>query len=148
MKQYNRALDLMALAAVKFTEGKTTLAAGLMVKATKEPSFARAIAIIEASNGQAYTTAKTAAKVKAKKRALASEEDKALEGLIGEQDDVAEEEEHGEPEGEPEDVEDDSIGEEAVEDTEEEGEESAVGASSFARVLASMSKPKVKAKRK
>lgn len=96
MKTYNRALDFMALAAVQFTKGRPQVAAKLMVKATASSDFAQAIAIIEASNGQAFAAkeaekarlAAAAKKVAAKKKVKASEEDEALESLVGDLDEL------------------------------------------------------------
>lgn len=134
MKQYNRSLDFMVSAAVKLAQGKTELAAKLLLKATREPSFARAVQIIEASNAQAFHVEAKAAEKRKLVKAAEVAEDSELEGLVGDMDDLgAEEEVEGafEPEGEPEEVEDESI--------EEEDAEMPVEAK-FAKTLASMKK--------
>lgn len=138
MKTYNRALDFMALAMQQHAKGRTKTAASLFVKASQAPDVKAAIAIIEASNAQAYTAkvkAEAAAKkpVKAKSEAVVAEK-RQLASLIGDVDDEEfaddgeEVEAEVEPVGEPEKVED-----EAVEDEDD--------AEAFATALASLKKP-------
>jgi hypothetical protein len=139
MKTYNRALDFMALAMQQHAKGRTKTAASLFIKASEAPDVKAAIAIIEASNAQAYTAkvkAEAAAKkpvVKAKSEATAAEQ-RLLASLIGDVDDEEfaddgeEVEAEAEPVGEPEKVED-----EAVEDADD--------AEAFATALASLKKP-------
>jgi hypothetical protein len=130
MKTYNRALDFLALAMEQQQEGNIKTAAALFVKAATSKDASAAMAIIEASNAQAYS-----AKVKAQaavreadkqKTAASVAKRKALAALIGENDEIkvlASEE----PQGEPEKVEDEAIGEENAEDAE-----------TFANALASL----------
>jgi spore germination protein YaaH len=122
MKTYNRALDYMALALVQASKGRPQTAAALFIKASTSPDMQQAVAIIEASNAQAYELkAKAATQQKA---AAVNAEKKQLAALIGE---VPEDEFGGdeveatpledtespaEPVGEPEVVEDESIGDE------------------------------------
>jgi len=80
MKQYNRALDFMSLSAVQLQAGNTTRAAKLLAKAVKEPSFARAIQIIEASNAQAY-------RAHSRARTVRAAEEEALDSLVTDLDD-------------------------------------------------------------
>ncbi|BAG41582.1 hypothetical protein [Ralstonia phage phiRSL1] len=137
--KYNRALDFLMTAAVKYAQGKPELAAKCMHKASLEPSFAHAIRILEASNAQAYQAQVTAnAEAKAKVEAEAKE-DEELEGLVGDADDMEDEEEAeeeveaaSEPEGEPGEVEDEAL---EIEEAEEAPHEK------FAKLLASMKKP-------
>ena len=152
MKTYNRALDFMALAAVQFTKGRVQTAAKLIAKATTSADFQQAIAIIEASNSQAFT-AKEAEKAKlaaaaSKKRKVKAAEDQALESLVGpideleddmdvvddEVDEAAEDEEEG-------DEVDAEFGEDEGDDEEEDASES------FAKALASLKKPAAKSKK-
>jgi hypothetical protein len=142
MKQYNHALDYLALAGQQLSQGRLKVAAKCLARAVKAPDFPQAIAIIEANNQAAFVAqaaaAKTVKKPVAAKSKVLSAEDQALESLVGDLDelDTEADEDEGEEvdaaeEGEPEEVED-----EAVEDEdEEEGE-------AFAAVLASMTKPK------
>jgi hypothetical protein len=152
MKTYNHALDYLALAGEKFSEGRPVAAAKCLARAVAQPDFPMAIAIIEANNQAAYEAAVTAAAKPATKKPVAakskvvSAEDAALESLVGDLDELDEEgdedeaeeeaeevEAEAEPEGEPEEVEDEA-------EEEEEGEESHVAALHAA--LASMTKPK------
>jgi len=137
MQRYNRSLDFILSAAVKLHQGKPVLAAKLLTKATKEPSFAHAVRILEASCEAGYQAQAKVIEAKMKVKAAEEAEDADLEGL------GAEEAEGGEPEGEPEEVEDEAIGEE---ETEDEGPLAA--SAKFERLLASMTKPKAVAKKK
>lgn len=65
MKKYNRALDYTVLALNELRNGKPVLAARLLASAVNEPDVGRAIAILEASNKQAF---QQAVEVTAKKR--------------------------------------------------------------------------------
>jgi len=128
MKVYNRALDFMALAMDQHARGRTKTAAKFFMQASQSPDLKAAIAIIEASNAQAYT-----AKVKAeasRKTVKASAENQALAALGADEDELCAE---VEPQGEPEEVEDTAIGEEDAEDD----------SMSFANALASLKKPTV-----
>lgn len=132
MKTYNRALDNMALAANHFLQGNEIVAAAFFMKAAQSPDVTQAIAIIEASNAQAYAAAATkteAAKapVNASKKQLTASERKQLAALVGA--DVVKAEFGEEPEGEP----------EAVEDTAVEQEDEVP---SFAQALAALKKSK------
>lgn len=71
MKTYNRALDYTALALNELRKGKTELAARLLVKASEQSDAVSAIAILEASNKQAY---KAQISASAKARLQAAEE--------------------------------------------------------------------------
>ncbi len=130
MKTYNRALDNMALAANHYMQGNEIVAAAFFMKAAQSPDVAQAIAIIEASNAQAYAaSAKTApakTSVKASKKITAAER-KQLAALVGM--DVVIAEFGEEPMGEPEVVEDEAI--------KDEDEEDGVG-STFAQALAAL----------
>jgi len=134
MQRYNRSLDFILSAAVKLHQGKTVLAAKLLTRATKEPSFAHAVRILEASCEAGYRAEAKKIEAKMKVKAAEEAEDADLEGLVGDLDDL-EEEEHmgGEPEGEPEEVEDEAVEEDVEEDT-------AMASAKFAKVLSSMQK--------
>lgn len=146
--KYNRSLDFLVSAAVKLSQGKQELAAKLMLKATREPSFAKAVQILEASNEIAFKLQAKAAAAKKQVRAAEEAEDSELEDLVGDMDDLESEgeaeeavEAEFEPEGEPEEVEDEAL------EIEEDEEPTA----KFARMLASMEKKtpiKAAAKRK
>jgi len=134
--KYNRSLDFLVSAAVKYAQGKPELAAKLMAKATREPSFAKAVQIIEASNAMAFQVQAKAIEARNKVKAAEMAEDEELEGLAGDMDDVemegdAEQEVMGEaePEGEPECVEDEALEIENAEESEN---------AKFARMLARM----------
>jgi hypothetical protein len=139
MQRYNRSLDFMLSAAVKLHQGKPVLAAKLLTKATKEPSFAHAVRILEASLQQGFQAQAKVIEARLKVKAAEEAEDADLEGLVGDLDDLGEEESHGgEAEGEPEEVEDEAIEEESEEESDEPFEASA----KFAEILASMQKGK------
>jgi hypothetical protein len=131
MKTYNRALDNMALAANHYLEGNEIVAAAFFMKAAQSPDVAQAIAIIEASNAQAYaaasvkTEATAKAPVKASKKQITASERKQLAALVGA--DVVNAEFGEEPVGEPEAVEDEAV---EVEDEQP----------SFAQALAALKK--------
>lgn len=136
MQKYNRSLDFILSAAVKLYQGKPVLAAKLLTRATKEPSFAHAVRILEASCEAGYQAEAKKIKAKMKVKAAEEAEDADLEGLVGDLDDLQEEEHEGpEPEGEPEAVEDEAIEEEVEEDK-------AMASAKFAKALASMKKGK------
>jgi hypothetical protein len=133
MKTYNRALDNMALAANHYLQGNEIVAAAFFLKAATSPDVTQAIAIIEASNAQAYEAASTKPAAKAPVRAAAKKqitagERKQLAALVGAEVVIAE---FGE-EVEPEAAEDEGI--------EKEDEEDGVG--SFAQALAALKKKK------
>ena len=135
MKTYNRALDNMALAANHYLQGNEIVAAAFFLKAATSPDVSQAIAIIEASNAQAYaaaSTATTAAKapVKASKKQITAAERKQLAALVGAE--VVKAEFGEEPQGEPPAAEDTAITDEDEEDD--------VG--SFAQALAALKKKK------
>ena len=145
MKTYNRALDYMALALVHASKGRPQTAAKLFMKASASPDMQQAVAIIEASNAQAYELKAQAAKQQ--KAAVVNAEKKQIAALIGE---VPEDEfedveaevipEASEPVGEPSQVEDEAIGEEAEEDRNE--------AEQFASVLRAAVKKQAPAAKK
>jgi hypothetical protein len=83
MKQYNRALDWVALALNELGNGKHALAAKLLAKARAEPDCNRAIEILEASNKQAFEVAAAAAKVEAAKIEAAKAEPKKPAAKVG-----------------------------------------------------------------
>lgn len=129
MKVYNRSLDYITLAMATGRRGDPVAAAKLFAKAIQEPDCVRAVAILEASNKQAFTAAKVQAKtaVAASKRLKANEEfdmgeDADLEGLAGD---------------------DETVVESAAEDEDDEEEGDDFDAQ-FANVLASMTKAKVR----
>lgn len=64
MKNYNRALDYVALAFAEHEEGRVQTAAELFAKAVASPDKMHAVKVIEASNAQAHS-AKQAAKAQA-----------------------------------------------------------------------------------
>lgn len=66
--QYNRSLDYLALAMNELRKGKPVLAARLLQTASVQPDAEKALAIIEASNGQAFKPLQ--AKLKASKTAV------------------------------------------------------------------------------
>lgn len=70
MKKYNRALDYTVLALAELSKGKTVLAARLLAKAGEQQDLPSAIAILEASNKQAFNTER----LTAKKRLIANDE--------------------------------------------------------------------------
>jgi hypothetical protein len=102
VKSYNRALDCLALAASQLIKGRPVTAGQLMVKASKMPDIVEAIHIIEASNKEAHTRmikAAAAKKQQAAKRQVRAaedmEEDEALKGLVGDNDELGDDEEDG-----------------------------------------------------
>ncbi len=127
MKVYNRSLDYVALAMATARGGDAAKAAKLFAKAIQEPDAVRAVAILEASNKQAFTAAKVeakAAKTVAAKRLKANEEfdmgdDEDLDDLAGGEVDAA------------------------TEDEDEEDEDEGFDAE-FAKVLSSMTKARVR----
>lgn len=79
--QYNTSLDMVIAGLVKLSEGKHELAAKAFTKASRDPSFGRCIALLEASNEKAFQ--KLQASVAQKQRLTAAEEkeDADLEAL-------------------------------------------------------------------
>lgn len=65
MKKYNRALDYTVLALSELKAGKTTLAARLLATAVQQPDINRAIAVLEASNKQAFKMEASAKRLRA-----------------------------------------------------------------------------------
>jgi uncharacterized protein YlxW (UPF0749 family) len=127
---YNSALDLMALSATKLHEGKPKLAAGLLLKAIKDPSFESAIAAIEKANNNAYVAAAKAAKMKEKRKMKASEEDEQLQRFVDDAQDEIEDTEDA-----VEDLEDAVDEDESMEET---------AAAKFARTLSTLQKKKAR----
>lgn len=70
MKNYNRALDYVALAFSEHEEGRFATAAELFAKAVTSPDKMQAVKVIEASNAQAHS-AKQAVKARARAEAEA-----------------------------------------------------------------------------
>jgi len=66
MKQYNHALDFTVLALASAANGNLEAAGKLLIKASKAHDVKRAVAILEASNAQAFA-AQEKAKVEASK---------------------------------------------------------------------------------
>ena len=62
MKKYNRALDYTVLALDELSKGKPVLAARLLAKAAEQKDLPSAIAILEASNKQAFKSEQVTAK--------------------------------------------------------------------------------------
>lgn len=129
MKTYNRALDYIALAMVHASKGRPQTAAKLFMKASTSPDMQQAVAIIEASNAQAYALKASA---QTAKRKAVNAEKQQLAALIGdvpdeefeevEAADLESEEEQvqeNEPAGEPPMVEDEAIGDEETEEADE-----------------------------
>lgn len=132
MKTYNRSLDLLALAMVEAQKGNAVTAAKLLVKASIDPSAKSAVAIIEASNDQAFAAnARDKIKAKAKAKVKAAEDD--FSDIIGDDEPM-----------EDEDMEDEAMPE--AEEDMPEAEEDMDG--QIASVLASMLKTKAKPKGK
>jgi hypothetical protein len=93
MRTYNKSLDCMALAVAQLLKGRPVTAGQLLVKASKMPDVIEAINIIEASNKEAHNRMVTAAKQKqvARKQVRAAEEveeDEAIKGLVGDNDEL------------------------------------------------------------
>jgi hypothetical protein len=140
MQRYNRSLDFILSAAVKLHQGKPALAAKLLTKATKEPSFAHAVRILEASCQAGFEAQAKVVEARMKVKAAEEAEDADLEGLVGDLDDLESEESHGgEPEGEPEEVENEAL-------EEEDAEDGVTASAKFEKLLASMVKPTPKRK--
>lgn len=157
MKKYNRALDCVTLAMAFAAKGKVVESAKMFTKAMAQPDVKRAIATLEASNQQAFAIEASAQKteteakqrlsatakkpkVTAAKKVTAGDDidmgdDEDLDALLG--DDMPEEDE-----GE--------MAEAAVDEDEmdEEDDEGDFDGAEFAKVLAGMTKPVQKAKRK
>jgi hypothetical protein len=142
MKNYNRALDCLALAAAQMLKGRPTAAGALLVKASKMPDAVEAINIIEASNKEAYARAKVTAAAKKQTKVKAAEEeaeDDAIKGLTG-LDDLDEEEDMEVESAMDADVGECEPGEELDEAITQ--EDSEIDAQVLAKVLAAMMKPK------
>ena len=141
MKTYNRSLDCMALAVAQLLKGRPITAGQLLVKASKMPDVVEAINIIEASNKEAHArvVAAAAKKTVAKKQVRAAEEveeDDAIRGLVGDNEEL---EDDGDMEVEAADM---DFGDEEPEEAEDEaiGKEDAEIAASLAKVLSAMTK--------
>jgi hypothetical protein len=99
MRSYNKSLDCMALAVAQLLKGRPVTAGQLLVKASKMPDVVEAINIIEASNKEAHARMLTAAakqKQVARKQVRAAEEveeDEAIKGLVGDNDELGEDDE-------------------------------------------------------
>jgi hypothetical protein len=81
--QYNRALDFLVSAAVKTAQGKYELAAKCLIAASRQPSFAKAIQILEASNERAFQLQAKAAAERRRVTAAEEAEDAELDDLVG-----------------------------------------------------------------
>jgi len=98
MKTYNKALDCLALATAQLLKGRPVTAGQLLVKASKMPDVIEAINIIEASNKEAHARMVTASKRKqqAAKRVVRAademEEDDAIKGLVGDNEELDDDE--------------------------------------------------------
>lgn len=143
MRNYNKSLDCLALAVAQLMKGRPITAGQLLVKASKMPDVVEAIHIIEASNKEAHNRMVTAAKQKqvAKKQVRAAEEveeDDALRGLVGENDELGEDDDEMEVES----AMDADVGEEEPEDAENEAimHEDAEITAKLAQVLSAMTK--------
>jgi hypothetical protein len=142
MRTYNRSLDCMALAVAQLLKGRPITAGQLLVKASKMPDVVEAINIIEASNKEAHARVVAAAAAKktvAKKQVRAAEEveeDDAIRGLVGDNEELEGDEDM---EVEAADME---FGDEEPEEAEDEaiGKEDAEIAASLAKVLSAMTK--------
>lgn len=104
MKTYNRALDYVTLAMATARKGDVTTAAKLFAKAISAHDSTRAIAILEASNKQAFAATAAAAKAKANPTSAAAKrikadaefdmgEDTDIDNLVGDEGDEPEMEE-------------------------------------------------------
>ena len=147
MKTYNRSLDCMALAVAQLLKGRPITAGQLLVKASKMPDVVEAINIIEASNKEAHArvVAAAAKKTVAKKQVRAAEEveeDDAIRGLVGDNEEL-------EDDGMEVEAGDMDFGDEEPEEAEDEaiGHEDAEIAASLAKVLSAMTKRAVAAKK-
>jgi hypothetical protein len=139
MKAYNHSLDFTVLALAHAVDGDYTAAGKLLLKASRAHDVKQAVAILEASNAQAFANqqkaskqVKAAAKTSAKTRVRAFDigDESDIDELIGDGDDEEE------VDAELEDGEDEE---------EEEGEEDGDFDKAFASVLNGM---KGRAKRK
>lgn len=117
MKTYNRALDYVAIAMDQHSKGRVKTAAKAFASAMTSPDVKAALAILEASNAQAFK-AKLEAKVSTKVSVEAKAEIKQLARLFGDNEELnaAAFGEEPEPEGEPEKVEDEAVEDEDKED--------------------------------
>jgi hypothetical protein len=101
MKTYNKALDCLALATAQLLKGRPVTAGQLLVKASKMPDVIEAINIIEASNKEAHARMVTASQQAKKKQQAAKkpvraaeemEEDDAIKGLVGDNEELDDDE--------------------------------------------------------
>lgn len=109
MKKYNHSLDFTVLALASAADGDFATAGKLLVKASKSHDVKDAVAILEASNAQAFErqvkASKAATSTKAAKRVKASTQVRAFD--IGDEDEINEL------------IEDDVDGDDEVEEVEE-----------------------------
>lgn len=140
MRNYNKSLDCMALAVAQLLKGRPITAGQLLVRASKMPDVVEAINIIEASNKEAHARMVTAAKkTVARKQVRAAEEveeDEAIKGLVGDNEELG-----GDDDMEIEAAEGD-FGEEEPEEAEDEAimHEDAEITAKLAQVLSAMTK--------
>lgn len=135
MKKYNRSLDLVAAAMEYFRRGNPDLAAKAFAKASKHPTAASAIAIIDASNEKAFQAVRKAkASTIGARRRLKADADLDLD-LPGEDLRVEVDEQDGMPEVQEGAAEDDDADLEEM-DADDEGSEEA----RFKRILANLSR--------
>lgn len=127
MKHYNESLDFIALAMSQMAQGHVKTAAKFFRDAVMAADAPKAVAIIEASNAQAYKS-HVQAQAKARAEASVSPEMKALAALGADREEIG-----MEPEGEPEKVEDKAVEEEDEDDGEE-----------FRAALAALAQPRSK----
>jgi len=90
MKKYNHSLDFTVLALASAADGDFSTAGKLLVKASKAHDVKDAVAILEASNAQAFANQVKASKTatKAAKRVKASTQVRAFD--IGDEDEINE----------------------------------------------------------
>lgn len=90
MKKYNHSLDFTVLALASAADGDFQTAGKLLVKASKAHDVKDAVAILEASNAQAFDRQVKASKTatKAAKRVKASTQVRAFD--IGDEDEISE----------------------------------------------------------
>jgi hypothetical protein len=79
--QYNTSLDMVIAGLVKLSEGKHELAAKAFTKASRDPSFGRCIALLEASNEKAFQKLQASVAQKQRMTAAEEKEDADLEAL-------------------------------------------------------------------
>ena len=131
MRTYNRSLDCITLAMAYAAKGNVTASAKMFNQAMQQPDVKRAIATLEASNKQAFKATASAKKIKANDDIdMGDEED--LDALVGDNVD--------------EDFAEDEVEEAAFDEDDEEDDEEEFDGAEFAKVLASLTKPKAKSK--